>query len=98
MPTDLGRNDPCHCGSGKKYKKCHLEKDEAAAGAKRQKEAERAQKLAEKNAEKDESAGKKKETPRGHENQGWAQKIASKAAFFRSPSSQRRSPPANKGG
>ena len=26
----LGRNDPCHCGSGEKYKKCHLEKDEAA--------------------------------------------------------------------
>jgi hypothetical protein len=23
-----GRNDPCHCGSGKKYKKCHLESDE----------------------------------------------------------------------
>jgi hypothetical protein len=23
-----GRNDPCHCGSGKKYKKCHLEVDE----------------------------------------------------------------------
>jgi uncharacterized protein YecA (UPF0149 family) len=20
----LGRNDPCHCGSGKKYKKCHF--------------------------------------------------------------------------
>jgi uncharacterized protein YecA (UPF0149 family) len=19
----LGRNDPCHCGSGKKYKQCH---------------------------------------------------------------------------
>jgi preprotein translocase subunit SecA len=19
----VGRNDPCHCGSGKKYKKCH---------------------------------------------------------------------------
>ena len=19
----LGRNDPCHCGSGKKFKKCH---------------------------------------------------------------------------
>ncbi len=27
----LGRNDPCHCGSGKKYKHCCLEKDEAAA-------------------------------------------------------------------
>ena len=23
-----GRNDPCHCGSGKKYKKCHLAEDE----------------------------------------------------------------------
>jgi hypothetical protein len=22
-----GRNDPCHCGSGKKYKKCHLGED-----------------------------------------------------------------------
>lgn len=26
----LGRNDPCHCGSGKKYKQCCLEKDEEA--------------------------------------------------------------------
>ena len=24
-----GRNDPCHCGSGNKYKKCCLAKDEA---------------------------------------------------------------------
>lgn len=24
----LGRNDECHCGSGKKYKKCHLPLDE----------------------------------------------------------------------
>ncbi|WP_443020078.1 SEC-C metal-binding domain-containing protein [Sphingobium sp. Cam5-1] len=23
-PAKLGRNDPCYCGSGKKYKKCHL--------------------------------------------------------------------------
>lgn len=23
----LGRNDPCHCGSGKKYKHCHLDED-----------------------------------------------------------------------
>nr|WP_315466086.1 UPF0149 family protein [uncultured Rhodoferax sp.] len=22
-PAEPGRNDPCHCGSGKKYKKCH---------------------------------------------------------------------------
>ena len=26
----IGRNDPCHCGSGKKYKKCCLRKDTAA--------------------------------------------------------------------
>jgi tetratricopeptide (TPR) repeat protein len=26
-----GRNDPCPCGSGKKYKKCHLRDDEAVA-------------------------------------------------------------------
>jgi hypothetical protein len=25
----LGRNDLCWCGSGKKYKKCHLSKDSA---------------------------------------------------------------------
>jgi tetratricopeptide (TPR) repeat protein len=28
--ASLGRNDPCHCGSGKKYKKCHLAEDESA--------------------------------------------------------------------
>lgn len=26
---DIQRNDPCWCGSGKKYKKCHLREDEA---------------------------------------------------------------------
>jgi hypothetical protein len=31
MPqANVGRNDPCPCGSGKKYKKCCLSKDEAA--------------------------------------------------------------------
>jgi hypothetical protein len=29
--TAHGRNEPCYCGSGKKYKKCHLELDEAAS-------------------------------------------------------------------
>ncbi len=29
----LGRNDPCHCGSKQKYKKCHLPKDDAAKSA-----------------------------------------------------------------
>ena len=30
---DVGRNDPCPCGSGKKFKKCCLDKVEAAARA-----------------------------------------------------------------
>jgi len=25
----IGRNDPCHCGSGKKYKNCHMRDDQA---------------------------------------------------------------------
>ena len=42
-----GRNEPCHCGSGKKYKQCHLEKDEAARRKARAKELEKADKSAE---------------------------------------------------
>jgi SEC-C motif len=30
MAQTLGRNAPCWCGSGKKYKKCHMMADEAA--------------------------------------------------------------------
>jgi tetratricopeptide (TPR) repeat protein len=29
--ASAGRNDQCPCGSGKKYKKCHLQEDEAAS-------------------------------------------------------------------
>jgi hypothetical protein len=42
--NSLGRNDPCHCGSGKKYKQCCLGKDEAAERAARAKAAEKAEK------------------------------------------------------
>jgi hypothetical protein len=34
-----GRNDPCHCGSGKKYKQCHLAADEASTRTARAKAA-----------------------------------------------------------
>jgi hypothetical protein len=34
-----GRNEPCHCGSGRKYKHCCLEKDEAKAASARKKAA-----------------------------------------------------------
>ena len=33
---NLGRNDPCHCGSGKKYKKCHLDADQRSRAGIRQ--------------------------------------------------------------
>jgi len=53
----LGRNEPCHCGSGKKYKQCCLDKDEAAERAARAKAAEK--------AEKAEKADKKEEADKG---------------------------------
>jgi hypothetical protein len=31
----IGRNDPCHCGSGKKYKQCHLPIEQAAQAEQR---------------------------------------------------------------
>lgn len=31
MSGKLGRNDACHCGSGKKYKKCHMREDQERA-------------------------------------------------------------------
>lgn len=34
-----GRNEPCHCGSGKKYKHCCLVKDEEADRAAREQQA-----------------------------------------------------------
>lgn len=39
MPATPGRNDPCPCGSGKKYKQCHLAADEAKQRAARAKAA-----------------------------------------------------------
>lgn len=33
MSKKIGRNDPCHCGSGKKYKKCCSELDETTERA-----------------------------------------------------------------
>lgn len=34
MADSLKRNDTCHCGSGKKYKNCCLEKDESKLSSK----------------------------------------------------------------
>ena len=62
----LGRNEPCHCGSGKKYKQCCLDKDEAAERAARTKAAEKAEK-AEKAAEKTEQSEKAQGADKGGE-------------------------------
>ncbi|HEX6973159.1 MAG TPA: SEC-C metal-binding domain-containing protein [Vicinamibacterales bacterium] len=42
MAAHPGRNEPCHCGSGKKYKHCCIEKDAQAAVAARAKAAAKA--------------------------------------------------------
>ena len=39
----LGRNDRCHCDSGKKYKQCCLAEDEAAAREAREARAKQAE-------------------------------------------------------
>ncbi|HVM32935.1 MAG TPA: SEC-C metal-binding domain-containing protein [bacterium] len=55
-----GRNDDCPCGSGKKYKKCHLQADEKA-----QSEA-----LAKTNAEAAEKAKAEGAEHEGHDHHG----------------------------
>jgi hypothetical protein len=49
----VGRNEPCPCGSGRKYKHCCLAKDEAAAREARVKAEAKAAKAAEKAADKE---------------------------------------------
>ncbi|WP_246246165.1 SEC-C metal-binding domain-containing protein [Paenibacillus lemnae] len=46
----IGRNDACHCGSGKKYKKCCMEKDRRSGGPRRHIEPSQDEKLAMLNA------------------------------------------------
>jgi hypothetical protein len=56
-PAQLpGRNDPCHCGSGKKYKKCHEDKDATAQHAVLEKKWTEAEKAAAKKAEDEKAA------------------------------------------
>jgi hypothetical protein len=51
-PTERpGRNEPCYCGSGKKYKHCCLPKDEAKQAKARAKAVKDAQEVAEQPAE-----------------------------------------------
>jgi hypothetical protein len=78
--VELGRNEPCHCGSGKKYKKCHLAKDEEKE-RKALAKASFAPKPEAEESTKQRSADTHKH-PSG--NAGWLQKTMGKIGFFRS--------------
>jgi hypothetical protein len=66
-----GRNEPCHCGSGRKYKQCCLEKDEKAAAAARVQAAAAAE-TAEPAADAETTtAAKPKRAPKPETNQPW---------------------------
>jgi hypothetical protein len=100
--TDIGRNDPCHCGSGKKYKKCHLEKDEQSDRKAREKAALNAAKVAAEEAKKNPQEHSEHSQPGAKpthpdDKKGWLGKMASKIGFSHT-NTQRRTPSANKGG
>ncbi|HWL84226.1 MAG TPA: SEC-C metal-binding domain-containing protein [Polyangiaceae bacterium] len=61
----LGRNDPCHCGSGQKYKKCHLPADEAKRSAELAAIAAAAAAAAQAQAEAEAAAQKREEGEEG---------------------------------
>ena len=61
-----GRNEPCHCGSGRKYKQCCLEKDEKAASEARAKAA--AEAVA---APAEAATDTRKRAPKPETNQPW---------------------------
>jgi hypothetical protein len=59
-----GRNDPCLCGSGKKYKKCHLAEDETKRSAARKALEEQAIARTAENAEAEEESSPTDKTKR----------------------------------
>ena len=59
--NEAGRNDTCPCGSGKKYKKCHLQADEELHS----KAVAKAQEKAAAEAEKAEAEGGESEEKQG---------------------------------
>ena len=78
--ADVGRNDPCPCGSGRKYKHCCLEKDEAKARAARDKAAAKA---AAKAAPPAEDAPAPKKAPKPRTEQPWKRSAVNTHGFQR---------------
>jgi hypothetical protein len=77
VTTTPGRNDPCRCGSGRKYKHCCLEKDEQKARAARAKAATKAPAP----AEAAEAPPAKTRAPRTH--QPWKRQATNTHPFHR---------------
>lgn len=71
-----GRNDPCHCGSGSKYKHCCLAKDEAKARTARAKATPKATPAAE-------SAAVPTKTPKRRTDQPWKRSALNTHGFQR---------------
>ena len=81
---DLGRNDACHCGSGRKYKRCCLDKDEAAARAARaEADATPAEAPAESAGESSTDARTRKRPPKPPSYQPWKQSATNTQGFQR---------------
>jgi len=77
-----GRNEPCHCGSGKKYKHCCLAKDEADATA------ARANAAAEAAAQPSEAATAPARRPKTETHQPW--KTTTSRGFIPRPRTPRK--------
>jgi len=55
---NTGRNDLCLCGSGRKYKKCHLEEDEASERADLKAAASEREKVSAESGSEEQSSGR----------------------------------------
>lgn len=76
-----GRNEPCHCGSGRKYKHCCLAKDEKKAAAARAKAA-KAEEAAAAPAEEAATAAPPPRAPKPKTDQPWKVGSASSTRGF----------------
>lgn len=81
----LGRNEPCHCGSGRKYKQCCLDKDEVMArgtGAEATAEAPATETAGRTEAPATEAASRTK-APKHQTHQPWKKSAANTHGFHR---------------
>ena len=81
--SHLGRNEPCHCGSGRKYKQCCLAKDEAKERTARVKAAAKAAKEAPPPAEDAEAAAPHTKPPKPQTHQPWKRSALNTHGFQR---------------